>query len=337
MPQRRAILSIDGGGIRGVVAGRILAAIEEGCGKPCVELFDMICGTSTGGILALGLTKPDPKAPGKPQYAAAQLVDLYRQQGPVIFDRSLEWRIESGNGVLHSKYPATTIERVLHEVYFQETTISEALVDVLITSFDIQGCSGFMFKRSYAVSGKWPDYPMWQAARATSAAPTYFPPLVLPNPEGGPDHILVDGGVCVNDPALCGYAEARKAFPSDPDVLVVSVGTGDKAHAIHRDACEWGLVQWARPILDVVFDGVADSVDYQLKLLCRMNDEPRYHRFQPVLDGSASMDDASAGHIDQLVAAADGLIDEEKEQLDAVCADLTAIAAARTPAAGVGA
>src|SRR5690242_8451059 len=117
MPQRRAILSIDGGGIRGVVAGRILAAIEEGCGKPCVELFDMICGTSTGGILALGLTKPDPKAPGKPQYAAAQLVDLYRQQGPVIFDRSLEWRIESGNGVLHSKYPATTIERVLHEVY----------------------------------------------------------------------------------------------------------------------------------------------------------------------------------------------------------------------------
>lgn len=77
------ILSIDGGGIRGIIPALILAEIEQRTGKPICQMFDLIAGTSTGGILALGLTRPDDT--GQPAYRAEDLVRLYKTEGPVIF------------------------------------------------------------------------------------------------------------------------------------------------------------------------------------------------------------------------------------------------------------
>ena len=83
------ILSIDGGGIRGLIPAVVLAEIEKRTGKPASELFDLIAGTSTGGILALGLTCP--AADGRPRYSAERLIDLYQKEGNRIFNRS-RWR-----------------------------------------------------------------------------------------------------------------------------------------------------------------------------------------------------------------------------------------------------
>src|SRR5439155_22463856 len=117
-------------------------------------------------------------------------------------------------------------------------------------------------------------------------------------------------------------------------VLVISLGTGQHTRPIHYDeAKSWGLALWAKPILNVVFDGVNDTVDHQMKILCRDSDEgdPRYYRFQIELDiGSDDMDNAAATNIAILKQKAEGMIEEQDDAIDALCHELGVRAA--TPA-----
>jgi hypothetical protein len=162
-------------------------------------------------------------------------------------------------------------------------------------------------------------------ARATSAAPTYFEPAELTStkPAGG----MIDGGVFANNPAMCAYVEAKDLHPECDEVLVVSLGTGQHTRPIHyAEAAEWGLAHWAKPVLDVVFDGVSDTVDHQMKILCRDSDEgdPRYYRFQTELNiGSDDMDNATATNIGALKQKAHELIEQKNDSLDRLCRELT--------------
>jgi len=151
----KKILSIDGGGIRGIIPAMILAEIErrsaeiEGSGRkfiPTSELFDLIAGTSTGGILALALTRPVPStsdssesdANPQPAHPAERLVELYEKKGRLIFDRTWRRRISSADGWLDERYSSRGIEEVLEE-YFEDTCLTDALIPVLIPSYDMQG------------------------------------------------------------------------------------------------------------------------------------------------------------------------------------------------------
>ncbi|MDJ0736642.1 MAG: patatin-like phospholipase family protein [Nostocaceae cyanobacterium] len=135
------ILSIDGGGIRGIIPAVILSEIEEKTGKRIAELFDFIAGTSTGGILTLGLTKPD--AQGQPQYTANHLIKLYEIEGKKIFHRS-DAITEKMSPIWRRKFPSNGIEGVLQE-YFGDTLLSQALKEVLITSYDAENSSVLVF------------------------------------------------------------------------------------------------------------------------------------------------------------------------------------------------
>ena len=321
------VLSIDGGGIRGVIPALILTEIEKRAKTPISKLFDLIAGTSTGGIIALGLTKPNEQ--GEPEYEAEQIVDLYAKNGKRIFSRSIWHRTRAMGSLLEEKYPSDEVEEVLHE-YFGETLLHEALTNVLVTAYEIERRSPWFFRSSLAVSNPSEfDFPMKKVARATSAAPTYFEPLKL-EAKGAVDYwALVDGGVYANNPTLCGLVEAKTVFGSD-DVLVVSLGTGELTRRLpYEEAKKWGLVGWARPILDVVFDGVSDTVDFQAKQLCG---EGRYYRFQATLDiGNDDMDDASATNIHALRLLANNVIEDRGDELETVCAALTAEVAAGVP------
>jgi patatin-like phospholipase/acyl hydrolase len=312
------VLSIDGGGIRGLIPATILSAIEEQTQSRIADLFDLIAGTSTGGILALGLVKPARQSGRKPQYSAAELAELYEKEGTRIFARSLWHRLVALDNLLDEKYDAAGLESVL-EQYFGNVTLSRACTEVLVTSYELETREPWFFARHKARARPDYDFPMRFVARATSSAPTYFEPEELEtiSPPGG----LIDGGVFANNPAMCAYVEMKKLEP-EADVLLVSLGTGQHTRAIHYDdAKNWGLAYWAKPILSVVFDGVSDTVDHQMKTLCPDTaDGPRYYRFQTELDvGSDDMDNATATNVAALRQKAQEMIDQNREALDTLC------------------
>ncbi|MBA3329004.1 MAG: patatin-like phospholipase family protein [Solirubrobacterales bacterium] len=310
------ILSIDGGGIRGIIPALVLADLEARTGRRTAELFDLVAGTSTGGILAAAVAIPG--ADGRPRHAAADLVALYLEEGPAIFSRSLGHRIDSAWGVLEEKYDDDALTAALRR-YLGETRASQALTRVLITAYELQTRAPYFVKSWRAAEDPSRDLMLWQAARATAAAPTYFEPALVATPGGGPDLSLVDGGVFATNPSLCAFAEAARIAPGEP-VRIVSLGTGKLTRPIrHADAAGWGLAQWVRPLIDVIFDGSADTVDYQLDHLLGAE---RYHRFQVVLDraGGASdaLDDASPGNLQALQDEARRLIATRAADLDHV-------------------
>jgi patatin-like phospholipase/acyl hydrolase len=327
------ILSIDGGGIRGIIPAKVLSYIEEKTDQRICQMFDLICGTSTGGILALGLTKPDPNDRTQPHYRAEDLIKIYEEKGQTIFSRNIWQKIHSAWNLTDEKYDSLGIESVLWD-YFKDVFLSEALTELLIPSYEIENRDCFFFKTSLAkVKRQTHDFLMRQVARSTSAAPTYFEPCRMaaehdPDDPSDPNKTkpywaLIDGGVFANNPAMCGFAEALSIYGPGQDYLVVSLGTGQLTRPIPYDSArDWGLAGWAQNIISVIFDGVQDTVHYQLKQLLPSADgtKKRYYRFQVELDmGMDDMDDASETNLFALQHKADELIAQETKALGKLC------------------
>jgi uncharacterized protein len=308
MAERVRVLSIDGGGIRGIIPALVLAELEGRAGRRTFELFDLIAGTSTGGILACALCAPD-------SLPAAELVGLYGQRGPDIFDRSLFQRIHSAEGLLDEKYDGAALDRVL-EHYLSNKRLSEARPDLIVPAYDTAGPGPYFFKTRKARESEADDFPLSTVARATSAAPTYFEAL----PAG--KRSLVDGGVFAVNPAMCALAEVLRFTPG-AEVYVLSLGTGQRTERRDWDQIkDWGVVEWARPLLDVVFDGSSDAVDYQLT---QALPEGRYWRLQTELKGASDdLDDASEQNLRALRERAVELIQASDAQIDAVVAAIAA-------------
>jgi patatin-like phospholipase/acyl hydrolase len=300
------VLSIDGGGIRGVIPALVLAEIEKRSGKRIFELFDLIAGTSTGGILACALCAPE-------ALPAEQLVALYEVEGPKIFDRSVWQRIRSADGLLDEKYDGGALDRAL-ERFLSDKRLAETKPDLLVPAYNM-GDPGPYFFKSRKAREENEDFPLSQVARATAAAPTYFEPAEVAG------QALVDGGVFAANPAMCAFAEVMRFEPA-ADIFLLSLGTGQRTHKRSFDEVEdWGLVEWAKPILDVVFDGVSDAVDYQLR---HALDDGHYWRLQVELDRAAdALDNAGEENLRLLREQAEQLISDRSADIDAAIAALT--------------
>jgi len=305
----KKLLSIDGGGIRGIIPATILADIEHRTNRPAASMFDLMAGTSTGGIISLVLSRDG--GGGVPKYRAQDLVDMYVNRGPEIFSRSFWHGVSSVAGFTEEKYSQCPLEKILKE-YFDDVPLGHALTKVLVSSYEIETRSPFFFK-------SWRDESkavlMRDAARATSAAPTYFEPAQFQ--VAGQELALIDGGVFVNNPAMSAYSEARRLFPEETAFLIVSLGTGQLTRPIpFEEAKDWGKVQWALPILSVVFDGVSAAVDYQLRQILG----EQFFRFQTTLDtANDDMDDASPANLAALKCEASRIIETQRAEIDRVC------------------
>lgn len=315
------ILSIDGGGIRGLIAGLILVEIEKRTGKAISELFDLIAGTSTGGILALGLTVPD-ESTGKAKYSAQDISQLYQHKGPLIFQRNFK----SWLGVFDEKYSSRGIETLLDE-YFGEIELKSALTELLITSYDFQRKrQPFFFKSRRAQIDPQRNFKMKFVARATSAAPTYFEPFkLITTPVEY--HSLLDGGIFANNPAMCAFAEAMKFHPQ-ADILMVSLGTGARTvEIVYEKAINWGLLEWVRPLIYLMMNGNNETVDYQLREIFSAREGSAYYRFQidlPHDPDIQELDNVSPANIRNLEKLAEQLIHNENNKLNEICDQLVA-------------
>jgi patatin-like phospholipase/acyl hydrolase len=302
------VLSIDGGGIRGIIPALVLTELERRSDRRVFELFDLIAGTSTGGILACTLCAPDP-------LPAAQLVALYEEEGPRIFDRSVWQRIRSAEGLLDEKYDAGALDRAL-ERFLADKRLAEARPDLVVPAYDMTEPGPFFFKTRKAREDPADDFPLSVVARATAAAPTYFEPLAAG------ERALVDGGVFAANPAMSAFAEVLRFQPT-AEVKLLSLGTGQRTRKRRfADVADWGLVEWARPILDVVFDGQSDAVDYQLRHALA---DGHYWRLQVELElASDDLDDAGEGNLQLLRRHAEELVKLNSALLDEIAAELRA-------------
>lgn len=309
------VLAIDGGGIRGIIPATYLDEIEKRCQKSVSRLFDIIAGTSTGGILAAGLTVPD--ASGRPRYSAADLRETYLSSAGALFPRSALRSLSTLGGLTGPIYSPKPLERMLN-AYFGEVRLSETLTEILVTAYDMASSTPWFFKTSFARQNPAPvDNPLLsQVVRATSAAPTYFPPL---NMDG---LCLVDGAVFASNPALCAYAQACRMFPGEHEILVVSLGTGLQNH--DRSAWEvshWGIMDWAVPISTVMMNSSSATVNYQMQALAG---EENYVRFQVNLDkGAGRMDDADNKNLRYLDSLSRTAVTADAPLLDKLCRRLT--------------
>lgn len=316
----RRILSIDGGGIRGIIPAVILAEIEARTGKHTSELFDFIAGTSTGALIALALTAPDDQ--GKPLWTAQDLVEMYKQEGPDIFKTNLFRKIKTARGVAGPKYEQSKLEEVL-EKYVGNTELKDSLVDILIPTYDVTNRSVFFFRSERARANPDRNYKMKDVGLAATAAPTYFAPKDVVSPVTNQTFKLVDGGIFANNPAMCAWADLDR-YESRPKSMVLSLGTGSQTDEIPYDGKRgWGLAGWAPVLLDAVFDGVSDTVDYQLWE--KLGDD-RYLRLQTDLDKADDrLDAASKKNIEKLEQEGREAIMEQSERLDKFLEDLQAL------------
>ncbi|HEX5226292.1 MAG TPA: patatin-like phospholipase family protein, partial [Bryobacteraceae bacterium] len=233
-------------------------------------------------------------------------------------------RLTACGNLRREKYTSAGIEQVLFE-YFGESRLRDAATDVLITSYEVERSFPFFFRSAIARERSDYDFAARDVARATSAAPTYFPPMKLDAGTNEGHYTLIDGGVFANNPAACALVEARTTHTTENDFLVVSLGTGELNISLpYQQTKDWGVVRWAMPVLDVVFDGVSRTVDYQLRqLLPDCGEHKRYYRFQTTLDGlDHRMDNASAANTTALRGLANKLIERESANIDRLCEDL---------------
>lgn len=342
------ILCVDGGGIRGLIPALVIAELERRIQARTTpqarisDYFHMFAGTSTGGLVALSLTAPDPDKPERPAVSADLLARFYTEDGPKIFNRTVWQKLITLWGWLRPKYTHGPLESAI-ENRLGTTHIQHALRELVVTSYDMTNRQPYFFKRWRAREDPEGDRnrPIADAGLATSAAPTYFPSHELDG------LALVDGGVFAANPVIVAIVEALKRFGDDPhhldqdDLLVVSIGTG-----LHEDGYpqekvrRWGRLGWVLPqkgeppILGATLGGAADGADHWAHTLLNhpgdphlhqadLGHGPRYFRLQVPLAKSVPLDDAShrtltetlPGLAEQLIRSNEAELSEIVERL----------------------
>jgi patatin-like phospholipase/acyl hydrolase len=291
------ILSLDGGGIRGLISVILLQHLNDDPAlKGWIDSVDLISGTSTGGLIALGLAAGlDLKA----------MRDLYEKRGPVIFDDSwLDNLVDLGQ-LTGAQYNNRNLSRELRRL-LGATTLRQLNKRVLITAFDLDNEAADPAKRTWKpkLFHNFPgpssdgDALAYKVGLYTSAAPTYFPTV-----DG-----YVDGGVYANNPSMCALAQSQdkrlRNQPALSDVVLLSVGTGTSLVHIDGKNLDWGQAQWVKPLISLMLDGIAGIADFQ----CQQLLGEQYYRLAPVFPPGVSMplDAVQPGHIRAMVDLADG-------------------------------
>jgi patatin-like phospholipase/acyl hydrolase len=278
------ILALDGGGIKGLFSAAVLAKLEEKCNATITDHFDLITGTSTGGIIAIGLglgLRP------------LEIVEFYVKQGPCIFGNLCRWRWLLQ--WIWRKFPQDRLMNALRDpTALGDRVLGTSSKRLVIPSYNLGADKVRVFKTPHhtKLTTDW-RIPAWQVALATSAAPTYFPACT---------HIqgtrLIDGGVWANNPSMLGVVEAIDLLGADlSDIKVLSVGTTDSRKNRSKTLNDGGILQWLRKkdVLEVMMRrqsvGVNGLVTHLLK-------EGRFHRIDTVVpDGIYALDNVTPNEL----------------------------------------
>jgi predicted acylesterase/phospholipase RssA len=290
------IISVDGGGVRGVIPVIVLQRLRAEPGlEDLLDRVDFLAGTSTGGLIALGL------AAG---IDVAELRRLYEERAAEVFADSFFDDVKDLGKLLGADYHVANLEREVHRV-LGDITLAELEKRVLITAFDLDNEDPNARSWKPKLFHNFPggdsdgDALAYRVATATAASPTYFETF-----DG-----YVDGGVFAINPSMCAVAQTQDSrIPVDEradlhEVRLLSLGTGRSLRHIEGDKLDWGYVQWVRPLLDLIFDGVNGIADFQ----CSQVLGERYHRVAPTFPPGRQISQDAVDEIPYLTEFASNL------------------------------
>lgn len=331
------VLAVDGGGVRGILPAHVLAALEEMTGRCIADLFDLLVGTSIGGIGVLALARPGPD--GRPFHTAADVREFFTSRAPGIFPTtSLNWprslreledlirrpaqsvamlgiNLDLGN----ARHSPEGLRAALVDCY-EDDMLGDVLTDVVITAFDVRAQRPRLFRSAAVRAGSQRDRGMVEVAMAASAPPTYFPAVEIEGDDGEP-MVLVDGGVFAKTPALIAYLEGvrlvRESRMRYHGVEVVSVGTGSLGPRPELTLEEYSGRTWyrlAQSIFEAAQAGQSAVTDEVLGEV--LGD--RYWRFDLTLpdESAPAIDDASPQALAALQAMGQALVEIHRPHLE---------------------
>lgn len=344
----RWVLSLDGGGIRGMISAVFLLRLEETLGRPLGECFDLVAGTSSGSVLAAGLSLgPD----GKQIAATADLPEFFAKEAPRLFRRSplpfataLKWLFG----------PIYDIDTLRGAVTRQvgDLRLSQLRSHTLLTAYDMRMARPVLFQSWLAggpgssaaaarAAGKGAmefcptrqpgdpqDFALSEAVTASSAVPSFFAPVHAPR--GDNEHFaLIDGFVFALNPVLPAYFAARQLFGAHYNIRILSIGTGKAERSFAwQELRRRGALRWLRPILDAFPDAASDASEMYMEWMSEIADI-EHTRVTVTFDAqtdadrpSLKFDDASRDNIARLRRAGEQLFADHAERLSKLHTEL---------------
>ncbi|GFY93841.1 acyl transferase/acyl hydrolase/lysophospholipase superfamily protein [Actinidia rufa] len=336
------VLSIDGGGIRGIIPGTLLGFLEsklqelDGAEARIADYFDVIAGTSTGGLVTTMLAAPNKN--NRPMFAARDINNFYMEHCPKIFPQSSRNNfIGAVTGLFGTitgpKYDGKYLKTMVKDL-LGNLTLKQTLTDVIIPTFDIKRLQPIIFSTDDANEDVSKNALLSDICLGTSAAPTFLPAHYFETKDASGktrSYDLIDGGVAANNPTLMAITHISKELlmgkfdfvdikpMESSNMLVLSLGTGVPKQAEKYSApaaSKWGLLNWvynngAMPLLDIYGDASSDMVDIHVSTLFRsLNNEKNYIRIQDdTLTGdAASLDIATKENMERLVQIGNELL-----------------------------
>lgn len=276
MSQVKKILSLDGGGIKGVLATTILERVIQEF-PDFLDDVDLFCGTSTGGLIALGLAN---------HITVEKLSNIYLKEVQEVFQDNIWDDIKDLGNLRGAQYSTRGLARVLHR-YLDNKTLGDLKEKVAIVSFDLYDENTESWKPKIWHNFPNEDVDFDEAAvnvgLYTAAAPTYF------NTVNG----MIDGGVVANNPSMIGLSQVldkrNPEVPNLEDIKLLSIGTGFNPEGIEGDRLDWGLLQWSKHIVNLMLNGSSQVVDFQTRQILGDN----YFRINSELPFDVKMDSIS--------------------------------------------
>lgn len=313
------ILSLDGGGQRGLITAVMMHELEKRTGIPIASSFDSIAGTSTGALAGTIYSLPSEHDPFTPKFSAEDVVKIYTERGKKIFKTGHGWRFKKVLQLEKAAYDRSGLDKIIdgfvgkkkpHDKLKKHSDAKSSggarLSDIqttrlVITGFDTLSYKPVIFSSYEAMNSEDDDWYVGDAARVSSAAPTYFDPVQIYNVNGTRKVVGIDGGMFANNPSTVGAAYARMEYPK---ILphVVSVGTGVKEKSVkYASLKKRGLLGWARSAPDILMRGAAQVTHENIAKV--LGDQ--YVRFQTdLVEADDAMDDYSKKQLRGLVADA---------------------------------
>lgn len=308
------VLSIDGGGIRGIVTAHILNNIEKllqeytnNKNEKLINHFDLCAGTSTGSIIVAILNIKDKN--GIPLYSCQDVLDMYNNESQYIFKRTFKHKIKSLFGLIKVKYNNKYLKDTLNK-YLKNTKVQDTYKNTMITSVNLNDNSLFLFK-SY---GSNQEYNLSDAVLASSAAPTYFKPIKIYKKDT--PITLTDGGMGMNNPTLSSYLECKKLYKDD-NINILSLGTGYKTKPLqYNKVKKWGIAKWLKEIVNTILTANNRATDYQCNMLYKHIINGNYTRINGELFyASNKIDDVSNKNLENLQKDAQVIFDNNKFEI----------------------